>query len=314
MKIRKYAKTIGYLFAILLVAIIIRTFFFEIVRVPSASMENTILTGDVMLVEKISCGARFMNKEEVYRSPKFGEIHVGDVVVFNIPIGDTVIENVNNYYEYKKTVGEENLRNNPEGYGYRNYLHINNREQYVKRCVGTPGDTVMIRQNVIFIDSKRFIEHKNFIQQKELKVPIMRDWNYQRSQPKEKRVYSQIFPNDFSNYWSESYFGPLWIPKKGATVTLDSVNISLYQRIITAYEHNTLQETDTAFIINGKPETTYTFKQNYYFVMGDNRAHSFDSRNWGFVPEDHIKGKAIMILCSFGEKAGQWKRIFKLLD
>ncbi|HLP10352.1 MAG TPA: S26 family signal peptidase [Flavobacteriales bacterium] len=126
--------------------------------------------------------------------------------------------------------------------------------------------------------------------------------------------YWPVFPNDINYDWSNDNFGPLWIPKEGATVKIDSSNISIYRRIIDVYEHNDLVVKGNEIVINGKKATTYTFKQNYYWLMGDNRQNSLDSRYWGFVPEDHVVGKGVLVWFSSDPEGGvRWNRIFKLI-
>ena len=125
-----------------------------------------------------------------------------------------------------------------------------------------------------------------------------------------------IFPYDGA--WTCDYFGPLWIPKEGVTVNISPENLPLYERIIRDYEHNTLQVKESVIYINGQPATTYTFQQDYYFMMGDNRHNSLDSRYWGFVPEDHIVGTPSIIWLSTDEsksfpKSIRWKRFLKLV-
>ena len=125
-----------------------------------------------------------------------------------------------------------------------------------------------------------------------------------------------IFP--FDGQWTCDYFGPLWIPEKGATVAIDLDNLALYERIIRDYEHNTLEVKEDVIYIGGEPATTYTFQQDYYFMMGDNRHNSLDSRYWGFVPEDHIVGTPSIIWLSTDAsksfpKSIRWKRFLKLV-
>lgn len=126
--------------------------------------------------------------------------------------------------------------------------------------------------------------------------------------------YYPVFPTDRSYNWTNDNFGPLWIPKAGATVKLDMKNLPIYKRIIDVYEHNDLAVKGNDILINGKKATTYTFKQDYYWLMGDNRQNSLDSRYWGFVPEDHVVGKGVLVWFSSDPEGGvRWNRVFKLI-
>lgn len=126
--------------------------------------------------------------------------------------------------------------------------------------------------------------------------------------------YFEIFPNDVQYDWSKDNFGPLWIPEKGKTKELNALTLPLYRRIIEVYEHNKLEVKNGVIYINGKVATSYTFKQDYYWLMGDNRHNSLDSRFWGFVPEDHVVGKGVLVWFSSDPEAGiRWNRIFTLI-
>jgi signal peptidase I len=126
--------------------------------------------------------------------------------------------------------------------------------------------------------------------------------------------FGNTFPYDTANFnWSEDNFGPIWIPKKGASIELNAKNISLYKRVIQVYENNEWQERDGKIYINGQEASSYTFKMDYFWMMGDNRHNSQDSRFWGFVPEDHVVGKATLIWFSW-QNGPRWSRIFKRIQ
>ena len=121
-----------------------------------------------------------------------------------------------------------------------------------------------------------------------------------------------VFPYDNIHTWNRDNFGPIWIPKKDVTLTLTPENYPVYERAIRVYEHNDFYMQNGKFYLNGKETTTYTFKMNYYWMMGDNREGSQDSRFWGFVPEDRIVGKAWLIWFSY-EDGPRWKRLFNIV-
>jgi signal peptidase I len=134
-----------------------------------------------------------------------------------------------------------------------------------------------------------------------------------------RKLNDELFPHSYNNNWSLSNYGPILVPKKGQTIQLDSNNIFLYTKIIFDIENNLLEIRNDSIFINDTYTTSYTFKMNYYFVLGDNRHNSIDSRYWGFVPENHIIGKATMIWFSFDKEKSffkkiRWSRIFRTLQ
>ena len=345
-------------------ATLIRTFFIEAYTIPTPSMERSLLVGDFLFVSKVNYGPRLpitpvafpfahntmplINtksywdglKLPYYRFPGLSDIKKGDVVVFNYPIEtDTPL-------------------NRP----------VDRCENYIKRCQGTPGDTLSLLNAQVFVNNKMApnppgeqIDYTLRTTGIDLNPQIREDLNISdygnpnnptttmtRESAKILKGYSNVkvlvpniqrrgasdptypvYPTDprfaphvmltksMPDYkWNVDNYGPIIIPKKGWTVTLDSLTFPIYERCIQIYENNKVQVIGKDILINGIKTKTYTFKMNYYWMMGDNRHDSEDSRFWGFVPEDYIVGKALFIWMSWDDNASffgkiRWGRLFR---
>ncbi|PUZ27262.1 signal peptidase I [Chitinophaga costaii] len=366
------------IFAII-AATLIRTFIFEAYTIPTPSMEKTLLVNDFLFVSKVSYGPRipmtplavpfthhtlpFTKYTKAYsesvqwkyhRLPGFSDIHRNEVVVFNFPEGDTVALEMQDqsYYGLVRNAGGGDAGRQAVWTQFHvTSRPVDKRENYIKRCVAEAGDTLQIKDAVVFINGQQAPippGSQNYYQVKTNGDEINQDrlqeldvtdppssegqglFQYNMTHTAANAVkafpivsdihldlqndYLSVWPQDPNHYkWTQDNFGPLYIPKKGVTVHLDSSNIALYRRIIHVYENNTLEENNGHFVINGKPTDSYTFKMNYYWMMGDNRNNSLDSRYWGFVPEDHVVGKAWMIWMSYGNGSIRWRRLFSLI-
>lgn len=263
------------LFSAGIAALFIITFFIQNTRIPTGSMEDTILVGDFVLVNKFIYGAsspRYIWFTEIelpfFTLPSLKEPERNDIVVFEYP-GD-----------------RDELR--PKE------LNVN----YVKRCIGLPGDTVEIRNKVVFVNGKeawipRYIKYLS-------PAPIPAGEGDPRIFPKGKN-------------WNEDNYGPLVVPKKGDRITLNADNIEEWRNIIDREHGERVVDVSGGIVtIKGKAVTSYTIKKDYYFMMGDNRSDSFDSRFWGFVPRDLIVGQAFLILFSW-DRDIPFSDLFKLL-
>ena len=327
----------------LLVILLLRFFFIESYTIPTTSMEKTLIEGDYIIVSKISYGARipitllslpFFSK--VYsvawqlpylRVPGFSDIKTNDVIVFNYPIedekpvdkrtpfvkrciaaaGDTLKIVDGKVYVNSKLIEE------PDDAEF-NFLVKTDSSQIdpseLEKLGITEGGPMMNLTTYNLTMTRRNAEIVNKF--KNVKsVEIMCE---------DSGLFAEnLYPSSMYYTWNMDNYGPIIIPEKGATVKLTKINLPLYYRIISAYEGNSLVvKNDSICEINGKPSKTYTFKMNYYFALGDNRHNSADSRFWGFVPEDHIIGKAVMILFSVDRSKNffsgfRWNRLFKII-
>ena len=347
------------IFAVL-AATLIRTFFIEAYTIPTPSMERSLLVGDFLFVSKVNYGPRLpmtpvsfpfahntmplINtksywdgiKIPYYRLPGFSDIKKGDVVVFNYPMdADSPM-----------------------------YRPADKCENYIKRCQGTPGDTLSVVNAQVYVNGKAAPNPKgeqidytvatngvdlNPEVKDELEISdygnglqtmtkdaaaTLKGYSNIKSivpniKPKGSTATGPVFPSspDYPAYrvlanklpdykWNEDNFGPVIIPKRGWTVKLDSLTFPIYERAIELYEGNKVTVKDGSIYINGEKTDKYTFKMNYYWMMGDNRHDSADSRFWGFVPEDHVVGKALFVWMSWDDNADfihkiRWSRLFR---
>ena len=351
------------------------------------------------------------------RVPGLENIERGDIVVFNYPAGDlattnpAIIDVHTMCYAYGVELNEQNqgvdtlpaplayplyknvyndgmefIKSRPQDFGKMLHRPVDRRENYVKRCVGLPGETLEIRDKVVYINGNAIEEHDNvqFNYNLVLTRPISENLRRELGISKEdlqalQAVYPQyitedirmalgvsrgmldtlrrenravvvgqlpltadacnrlkadsrlcksvkvaeqnstfgVYPLNGNKGWSVDDFGPVWIPKRGENVQLTLDNIAVYERPIVAYEGNTLDVRDGKIYINGVESDSYTFRMDYYWMMGDNRHNSADSRCWGFVPEDHIVGKALFVWLSLDKDRGwfdgkiRWGRMFR---
>ena len=329
-----------------------------------------------------------------YRRMKgLGKVQLNDIVVFNYPAGDTIVTepayqsfdyygmvyslgqqiyeqnfadavnpanlNRQEQYDYFKMIynlGRNYIANNPNTYGSIDSRPTDRRENYVKRCVGLPGQTLQIKNRIIYLNGKANKEPDNvqytyyvklkgnlpddFMHDLGISMEDLTSLNQNGYLPLTKKAakalsarkdlvasvrlntdqyVGDLYPLNAVTGWTRDNYGPVWIPQKGKSIRLTMDNIAVYERPIRIYEGNDLKVKNGHIYINGKIANSYTFKMDYYWMMGDNRHNSADSRYWGFVPEDHIVGKPIFIWWSSdpdrkGFEGVRWSRLFRWVD
>lgn len=355
----KVGDTVSSLLFAIVVATLVHTYVMQPFTIPTASLEKTLLIGDFLFVSKFNYGARtpmttvaapmvhdtipFINKKSYskwpqlpyFRFPGTEKIEHNDIVVFNWPVDDVV-----RFFDTTSPKVDK---------------PIDKKSNYVKRCVGIPGDSLSVVDGFVFINGKKLIlperakpqysytvttDGSGFDQNYLISELHSTDGVYQTGQttflfrsltdesaarlkqnPVVKNIErnisrapeAKIFPQN--NKWNMDNMGPVYIPEQGKTIALTTETLPFYRRIITEYEKNDLKVTGNEIRINGQVATSYTFKQNYYWMMGDNRHNSEDSRYWGYVPEDHVVGKPVFIWLSLdpngkGLNKIRWDRMF----
>lgn len=280
-KLRMFSKA---LFYAILAAFVLKTFVVEAFRIPTGSMEKTLLVGDFLLVNKFIYGASTprripFTELEIPRItlPAFKDPERKDVVVFEYP-------------------------------GDRDQVRPQERVNYIKRLIGVPGDTIRIVNKVVFVNGKEFFR------------PPGIQYVSSHTKPAEEAEY-RIFPR--GAFWNEDNYGPVVVPKKGQTVELNYRNIELWRTIINReLDSEAVRVEGRNIFILDKPASKYTVQKNYYFMMGDNRDDSADSRFWGFVPRDKIIGKAFIVYWSWDPAktnildilaSVKWNRVARLI-
>ena len=349
----------------------INVYIFQNYQIPTSSWEKTMRVGDFLCVNKMCYGARVPNTplsmplvqhtmpailgggKSYIENPQWGykrlkgwdSVEKGDIVVFNFPTGDTVCTKMQNpdYYTLCHMYGRRTVENRKDVFGEIMVRPVDRRENYVKRCVGTPGDSLQIVDNVVYIDGVAEPKHPylqycyvvktdghvlsgsylsklgiskedrvkladgvyHFPLTESMKMELEKNPHVMSIEIEPEANGGDVYPLGH-NAWTRDNYGPIYIPAKGDTVMITEENYWVYKRIADAYEFKPMKI--------GEP---YVFEMDYYWMMGDNRHNSADSRAWGFVPEDHIVGRPEFVWLSlnkdkaWGQGKIRWNRFFK---
>jgi signal peptidase I len=339
------------LFAVV-AATLIRWATFEAYTIPTPSMESSLLVGDYLFVSKLHYGPRTpitplqvplthqtiwgtsipsysdIIQLKQYRLPGFTSVKNNDVVVFNVPFEDQHPSDLRTNY-IKRCVGIAG-----------DVLEVRDMQVYVN---GKPAKNPEGMQNRYLLETSSMLDADFFrnlgislagiqpiqggyvvdctpAQAEKFKgMDFIKTVHLDKDVP--GRADAEVYPHTPSLLkWNRDNYGPIMIPKEGQTIKLTPENTAIYETVIRKYEGNKNVGFENGIVsIDGKPISEYTFKQDYYFMMGDNRHNSADSRYWGFVPEDHIVGKAVLVWMSMDPNGGvsgkiRWNRIFNLID
>jgi signal peptidase I len=268
----------------LILTICFKVFCFSSFKISSDSMDPTLKTGDYILVNKMILGPRIFNdwkfwqdgNWEMKRLKGLRAIRRNEILVFNFPIS-----------------------NNKWG-----HIEMDFNAHYVKRCVGIPGDTFYIENGIYRV--KGCTDTLGAYRNQQVLSAL--------SDSSIDKIILECFPFGSRYYpWTIRNFGPIYLPKAKDRIRIDSKNIVLYRKVIVYETHKNVEINHDVVTLGGKPITSYVFKQNYYFMAGDNVLNSMDSRYWGLLPEDHIIGKVAFIWKSKDEDSGawRWERFFK---